>query len=182
MLRLGNSYLEAIPLPLLAQPHLEAAREQLDESVSLAILEADCSVFVARAEAQRIISSGIRLGTRLPAYATATGRILLADVPEEMLDRILSEARPVLRGPKSITNKGRIRAEIVRARQEGVATTDEELEIGVRSMAVPVLDRNGRTVAAMSMSTATARATVEQLRREYLPILRAHAGALSRTL
>jgi IclR family pca regulon transcriptional regulator len=182
MLRLGASFLDTSPLPRLAQPHLEAARDELLESISLAVLEENWSVFVARAETQRIVSTGVRLGARLPAHASATGRVLLAALPDELVDSHLRHCRPRRETPKTLVARAEIRSRIVAARSEDMAYTDEELELGMRSMAVPVRDARGRTRAAMSASTFAARVTIEEMRAQFLPVLRTHAERLGRML
>ena len=182
LLRLGSSYLDADPLPQLAQPHLGAARELLDESVSLAVLEDGWSVFVARAEAQHIVSTGVRVGARLPAYCSATGRILLAGLPDEQVANYLAGAAPTRRTPRTPVDVAEIAAIIDCARTDGFAVTDEELEIGMRSLAVAVVDSRGRTVAAMSVSTSTGRVSLEAMRERFAPILSEHAARLARKL
>jgi IclR family pca regulon transcriptional regulator len=185
MLRLGAAFLETSPLPQLAQPYLEAARDELVESVSLAVLEGDWSVFVARAETQRIVVTGVRLGARLPALGSATGRVLLADLPGDELTALLRRARPRTAHaapPRAVVGQSELRKRVLAARAERVAWTDEELELGMRSMAVPVSDARGRTVAAMSVSAFTARVSLERLREEFLPVLRTHAERLGRLL
>jgi IclR family pca regulon transcriptional regulator len=182
MLRLGAAFLETSPLPQLAQPYLEAARDELVESVSLAVLEGDWSVFVARAETQRIVVTGVRLGARLPALGSATGRVLLADRPDDELAARLRRARPRAQSARAVVGPAELRKRVLAARAERVAWTDEELELGMRSMAVPVSDARGRTVAAMSVSAFTARVSLERLLEEFLPVLRAHAERLGRLL
>src|SRR3954469_7211143 len=159
MVRLGAAYLETAPLALLARSHLLAAREELGESISLAVLESDESVFVARAEAGRIVSAGVRLGARLPAHASATGRVLLGALPDNEVDAVL--ARADLRGTtaRTLTTAEAIRQRVRRARDEGGAYTDEELEVGIRTMAVPVRDSAGRLQAAMSAAAFASRVT-----------------------
>jgi IclR family pca regulon transcriptional regulator len=182
MLRLGAAFLDASALPRLAQPYLESARDELTEAVSLTVLEGDWSVFIARAETQRIVSTGVRLGARLPAHASATGRILLAALPDERVGAVLARARLQATTPRTVVDVARLRALVVQARSTGVTYTDEELELGMRSMAVPVRDGRGRTVAAMSVSAFTARVSLEQLRDRFLPVLRGHAERLGRLL
>lgn len=182
MLRLGVAYLEADPLPTLAQPHLTAAREILNESVSLAVLEDGWAVFVARAEAQRIVSTGVRLGARLPAHCSATGRVLLAGLPEEQLRNYLDTCHPEPRTPKTPVEIAEIARIVERTRADGMAVTDEELDWGVRSLAVPVVDAKGRTLAAMSVSASTARVSVAEIREQFQPVLIEHAARLARML
>lgn len=182
MLRLGAAFLETSALPRLAQPHLESARDEVTESVSLAVLEGDWSVFIARAETQRIVSIGVRVGARLPVHASATGRILLAALPDDTVDAVLRRARRRATTPATVVGATELRELVLRARTDGFAYTDEELELGMRSMAVPVRDGRGRTVAAMSVSAFTARVTVAELRERFLPVLRTHAERLGRLL
>lgn len=182
MLRLGSSYLDADPLPALAQPHLVAARDELDESVSLAVWEDGWAVFVARAETQHIVSTGVRLGARLPGYCSATGRVLLADGTDETVsDHLHALARPA-RTPHTVTAPAELAAVVTRARENGYAVTDEELALGMRALAVPVTNSRGRTVAAMSVSASTGRVSMDEMLARFLPVLTGHARRLSRML
>lgn len=182
MLRLGAAYSETATLPQLAQAHLEAARDELRESISLAILEQGNSVFIARAEAERIVSSVVRLGGRLPAYASATGRVLLASLQDEELEKYLASITPEAFTKATITDKGELKRRIQLTRENHVEITDEELEQGMVSMAVPISDADGRTVAAMSMSASSGRISADRMRREFFPVLSKYADALARSL
>jgi IclR family pca regulon transcriptional regulator len=182
MLRLGDTYVESSALPQLAQPYLAAVREAVQESASLAVLHDGEALFVARSEVRRIVNTGVRTGATLPAYASATGHVLLAGLTPGALESYLDSAKPTARTPKTPTTAEEIRKRVARARTERVAITDEELEVGLRSMAVPVQDSRGRTVAAMSVSTMAARVSVEQLYQEFLPVLRENADQLGRVL
>lgn len=182
MLRLGGAYLEAAPLPALAQPHLVAARDQLAESVSLAVWQDGWSLFVARAETERLIATGVRVGARLPAHCSATGKVLLAGLPDEELTAYLAQGGWPRRTPRTLTTAEQITAAVAAAAEDGFALSDEELELGMRAVAVPVRDTRGRTVAAMSASTHTARISVEQLRERFLPVLVECAGRIGRSL
>lgn len=182
MLRLGDTYVETTALPQLAQPHLAAAREKLQESVSLAVFHDGESLFVARSEVMRVVNTGVRTGATLPAYASATGHVLLAGLPPAELESYLDSLVPVARTPKTPVRREDIWRRVEQARAERVAITDEELEVGLRSMAVPVQDSRGQTVAAMSVSAMVSRVSVEQLRQEFLPVLRDHADQLGRIL
>jgi IclR family transcriptional regulator, pca regulon regulatory protein len=182
MVRLGAAYLETAALPLLAQPHVVAARDELAESVSLAVLEGGNSVFVARAEVARIVSTGARLGGQLPAHASATGRVLLAALPDAELDELLSHADLQRTTPHTLVSVEAIRERVQRARQEGVAYTDEELSLGMRSMAVPVRDSRGRVQAAMSVAAFTARISLADMQATIAPVLLRHAARLGQML
>ncbi|TKA11908.1 IclR family transcriptional regulator domain-containing protein [Actinacidiphila oryziradicis] len=182
MVRLGGSYARTDPLPRLAQPILLSARQQLGESVSLAVFEDGAAVFVARAETERIVSAGVRVGIRLPACSSATGRVLLAALPDEELDAYLAGCRPEARTEKSLVDIEEISRRIVEARTQEVAFTDEELELGMRSMATPVKDSRGATRAALSVSAFTARIGLEDMRERFLPVLKEHADRIGRML
>lgn len=180
-LRLG-AFMLSDPLPKLAEPLLAALRDALGESVSLAVLDSDASVFVARAQAERIVSIGVRVGARLPAYGSATGRVLLAALPADALDAYLARCRPERRTDKSLTDLAAIRAAVDRARREGVAVMDEELEIGVWAMAVPVVDSRGAVRAALSVSALAQRISLDEMRGRMLAPLRETAAMIGRRL
>ncbi|MFC7655487.1 IclR family transcriptional regulator C-terminal domain-containing protein [Pseudonocardia benzenivorans] len=137
--------------------------DQLDETASLAVLDGDEALFVARVEAARIVSAGVRVGSALPLHASATGRVLLAGMSDEELDERLRRARPQQTTPNTLLTVADIRDRVHKVRSEGVAYTDEELEYGMRTMAVPVSDATGRTQAAMAVSVFSARVSMERL-------------------
>ncbi|MCK9913448.1 helix-turn-helix domain-containing protein [Microbacteriaceae bacterium K1510] len=182
MLRLGAGYLNAVPLPQVAQPILTAARDELEESVSLAVLDGDDILFIARAEARWIVSTGVRLGGRLAAYCSAVGRVLLTGWSDDKIRDYLAGVTPVARTAKTLLDREDILKVIQRARVEGVAFSDEELELGLRAMAVPVRDSAGQIVGGISLSAASARITAEEMKAQYLPALQRYAETLSRAL
>jgi len=182
MMRLAEAYLDAATLPTLAQPIVDAGRDELGESVSVAVYDEGTSLFVARAEVHRLVNTGVRLGARLPAYATATGRVLLAGMPDEARETYLAGCVPLRTTANTLTTLAEIRDRVDRAGREGYAVTDEELEPGMRSMAVPVTDATGRVQAAMSVGLFTARATLTDMHTRHLPALRRHAATLGRML
>ncbi len=180
--RLAVSYTDTAPLITLGQPRIVAVRDELDESVSLAVLEGNEAAFVARAEASRIVSAGVRLGSRLPAYASATGRVLLASLADDERDARLRQAAPEATTDNTLLTVDEVRSRVQEAREEGYAYTDEELEYGVRTMAVPVVDSTGTTHAAMSVSAFAARTRLDEMRSRFLPVLRREAESLGRML
>lgn len=182
VLDLGYSYLSSMPLSELAQPHLEKLSARLDESSSVAVLDGADIVYVGRVQVRRIMNIGITIGTRFPAFATSMGRVLLAALPPEELDQRLADAD--LRGVTSrgITDTEGLRAELAAVAERGWALVDQELEPGLRSLAAPVYDRDGRVVAALNVSTHAARYSVEQLRDELVPAVLDAARALSSDL
>jgi len=181
-LRLGAIYLEATPLPRLAQPYLAGARDALQESVSLAVLEDGWSIFVARAEAERIVSTGVRVGARLPAWCSATGRVLLGALPPTDLEAYLARLKPDRRTSRTAVDLGVIRARVEAARRDGLAFSDEELELGMRALAAPVKDSQGHVRAAISVSAFAARASLEEMRRRFAPVLVQAAEEIGRRL
>lgn len=182
VLRLGVTFLATDPLPQLAQSVLAAARDQLGESISLAILEEGDVIFIARAAVTRIVSTGVNVGVRLPAYCSATGWVLLSALPEEERRHYLQHAQLVARTAKTLVEPAAILGAIARTAVDGYAISDETLELGMRSVAVPVSDPQGRIVAAMSMSTASVRMSVRTLIEEVAPVLREFATMLGRRL
>jgi IclR family pca regulon transcriptional regulator len=182
MLRLGSAYLSSISLPQLAQPLLMAARDELEESISLAVLDDGWSVFVARAEALRIVSTGTKLGGRLPAYCSATGRTLLADHPAQDVRRQIATVPLKKLTALTLTDPEAILEAIRRAAQDGYALSDEELEIGMRAMAVPVRNARGLVEAALSVSVFSARVSVQTMVEQFLPVLQRYAKRLERAL
>lgn len=171
VLSLGFPPLSRTTLPELALPHLTALASRIHESASLAILVGDEIQYTARVATSRVMSVNIAVGTRLPAYATALGRVLLADAPPRE-----HELRPLT--PRTLTDPVALAAELDTVRSQGYALVDEELEAGLRSIAVPVRDRTGRVVAALNTPTHVARRTVEEYVRDILPELTATAGAI----
>lgn len=176
VLRLGTSYLSALGIPEIAQPHLEALSASVEESTNAAVLDGDEIVYVARVSKRRILNVAITVGTRLPAFSTSLGRVLLAGLPDAELAERLAGFDPA-------TADGRLDAEGLRAilhrvRDEGFAATDQELAAGLRSVAAPVRDGDGAVVAAVNISSTTAHDPAA----EFLPELRRTADAISADL
>lgn len=170
-LRLGSAFVVSDALTRLAQPILETTAERTKESASIAVLDSQDSVFVARATHRRSLSVGLGVGARLPAYASATGRVLLAGQPRDAVRFMLSRmGRPALT-VKTITSLPKVMQQVELAQRQGYALCDQELEIGLRSIAVPILDRHGRTIAAMSLSVATSRMDIPAIMDKLLPEL-----------
>jgi IclR family transcriptional regulator, pca regulon regulatory protein len=182
LLALSAAYSGARSLPQIAQPFLQAARDALGESISLAVLDGDSALFVARAEAERLVSTGISIGARIDLYCSATGRVLLSAWHDRQLAVYLDRAKIQARTKWTLVKKTALRDAVRSVTTLGYATTDQELEIGLRSMAVPVFDSRGTIVAAMSASASSARVSMQQMIKGFLPSLRANADALGRAL
>ena len=182
VVRLTSAYSGTATLPVLAQPCLVAVRDELDESASLAVRDGLDSLFVARAEAARIVSAGVRVGATLPLWASATGRVLLASLPDEEMASVLAESRRERRTANTLVTIHEIKERIEQVRREGVAFTDEELDIGLRTMAVPVTDSASVTQAAMSVSAFAAKVPMAEMQEKFLPVLRREAARLGKML
>jgi IclR family pca regulon transcriptional regulator len=177
VLELGYSYVSSIGLPEVAQPHMEALGATVRESCSLSVLDGHDIVYVARVPTRRIMTVAITVGTRFPAYATSMGRVLLAGLDADALDEHLANTELVELTPKTITDPTKLRATLKRIAGAGYAIVDQELEIGLRSIAVPIRV-NGDTVAAMNVSMHVGQRSTEVARREVLPPLRATAKSI----
>jgi IclR family pca regulon transcriptional regulator len=182
ILQLGFSYLSSNSLEALGFPLLQLVTQVLLESASLGVLEGDEMVYVARSAAQRVMSIGLAVGSRLPAYCTSMGRVMLAALPPEDLTTFLRRARIERLTPKTIIDKTQLARAIERVRVDGYSLVDGELEIGLRSIAVPVKARSGRVVAAMNSGVHAARVTRQRMMAEFLPVLRQQAGLLGSML
>lgn len=162
-----------------AQPVLEQLAEQLHESSSLAVLDGDAVVYLARAAARRILSIELAVGSRLPAACTSMGRVLLAALPEVPLTHFIDRVALKAHTPHTIVDKSQLRAELTRVRLQGFAIVDQELELGLRSIAVPVRRTDGTVIAAINAGVHVARADTDALRREFLPALQQASAAIS---
>lgn len=171
VLQLGYAFLSSLSLPEVAEPHLERLVARTRESSSLSILDGEDIVYVARVPTSRIMTVTISVGTRFPAWATSMGRVLLAGLPAPELEDYLEEVSPRRLTPRTVTGTASLRAELERVRAQGWALVDQELEEGLRSIAAPVRDRSGRTVAAANISTHASRHTAEEMKEELLPLL-----------
>ena len=170
-LLLAHSYLASRPVPQLAQPLLDALAERTRQSASLGKLLEDDVIIIARSTARRSLSTGLGIGARLPAYCSALGQVLLASLPEaEAERRVRAMPRPALT-PQTVTDADAVLARVARCRSEGWSQSDGELELGVRSLAVPVYERGGAIVAGLSMSVRAERMAMAEFRDAFLPTL-----------
>jgi IclR family transcriptional regulator, pca regulon regulatory protein len=182
VLDLGYAYLSSMPLSHMATEFLEKVTEETKESSSASVLNGQDIIYVARVPTRRILSIAISIGTRLPAYCTSMGRVLLAALPQPELEEYLEQVELPARTPHTVTDKSRLREILHDVSREGYALTSGELEEGLRSIAVPVRSSAGHTVAAINVSTQVGRVTKAQMLREFLPILRSAAQRLGAVL
>ncbi len=182
ILRLGYSYLASTPLPRLVQPYLDRLSDQIQESSSVSVLDGTEIVYVARAAQRRVLSIGLNVGSRLPAYCASMGRVLLAALPEAEARRILHASERRKLTARTLTDIEDLMAELARIRAAGYCIVDEELEIGLRSIAIPLHNMRGETVAAMNIGVQSARAPRERLEGECLGALKQTQGQVAAVL
>lgn len=182
VLELGYSYLSSLSLPEVAQPHLEKLSHQVHESSSVSILDGDDIVYVARVPVSRIMTVGITIGTRFPAYATSMGRVLLAGLSDEELDAYLSRIEIEPLTERTISAPADLRSAILEVRKNDYCLLDQDLEAGLRSMAAPIRSASGETVAAVNISTHAARYSLDDLYSDLIPALRHAAHDIERDL
>lgn len=172
ILKLGFAYLATQSWIERAQPLLKELSERLQESASAAILEGDEIVYVVRVPTRRIMSASISVGSRLPAFHTALGRVLLGTLDDAEIWRRLKTTRIEGYTTSTITDLQALFDRVRADREQGFAIVDEELERGLRALAVPVLDRSGEAIGAINLSTHTGRTTRNEMRDHFLPALK----------
>jgi IclR family pca regulon transcriptional regulator len=171
VLELGYAYLSGLALPDVAEPHLEDLSARLHESSSISVLDGHYIVYVARVATKRIMTVAISVGTRFPAYAASMGRVLLAGLPPEELERYLAEATFEAFTERTVTDPDRLREIVAQVRRDGYSIIDQELEHGLRAIAVPIRDSSGTVTAAVNVSAHASRLTTDAMRTQLLPAL-----------
>jgi IclR family pca regulon transcriptional regulator len=177
VLDLGYAYLSGLSFAEIAQPHMETLVRTVKESSSVSVLDDLDVVYVVRVPTRRIMTITLAVGTRLPAHATSMGRILLGQLPAEERAERLRRVRLEKLTSHTVTNKRTLQKEIERAAEQGFAMVDQELEEGLRSAAVAIVDSKGET-AALNISVHASRASMEELRDDFLPQLQKTARAI----
>ncbi len=175
ILMLASAYLTSNAITPVLQPVVDRISRQLQESCSAAVLDRDEAVMVVRAIPARIITVGIEVGYRLPAYSSAVGRVLLGGLDEPELDAYLARIEPVKLTAHTVTDKSILKAMIVTDRRQGYSLVDQEAEDGFRSVAVPVYRHGGALACALHVGMHAERASIGRVLDEFLPILRAAA-------
>ncbi|MGV8834429.1 MAG: IclR family transcriptional regulator domain-containing protein [Devosia sp.] len=172
VLELGYAYLSSFGLPEIARTYMQEVSRELGESCSMAVLDRGEIIYIARAPAQRIMDQVLEVGGRLPAYATALGQVLMAALPDDDLTAMLDAYPPAPITARTITDRADLLARIEQVRRQGYALEDEELEVGVRSIAVPVRDRSNRVIAAMNVAAHVSRVPLADMTGAALSALR----------
>ncbi|WP_448955332.1 IclR family transcriptional regulator [Labrys neptuniae] len=170
VLRLGTACLATMPLPQIVQPLLDRLSEGMGESSSVSILDGGEIVYVARAAQKKVMSVVLMPGSRLPAYCTSMGRVLLSGLPEPEARAILNTGPLPARTSRTLTDPEAIMAVLSQVRAQGYAAIDQEVEEGLRSIAVPLLNARGRVVAALNTGLPASR-PVAELTDRFLPAL-----------
>ena len=171
LLSVTRGWLQGGSLWTYAEPFLREVAVKLDESCSAAVLSGEDVVYVARVAGRRILSVALHVGTRLPAYCTSMGRVLLSGLAPQELENFLDRAAITKRTAKTNVDRAAIAEAVREAGAAGYAIVDEELELGLRSIAVPICDRTGRVLAAINVSTQSSRLGVDGMREQILPHL-----------
>ena len=171
ILTLGYSYLSSTPLTVSAQPYLNSISSTLHESCSLAVLDDNEILYVARAATSRVMSVALNTGSRLPAYCTSLGRVMLAHLPDHELKRYLETVKLRAYTDRTVVSAKRLKEILLEVRAAGFAIIDEELEVGLRSIAVPVRGASGNVVAALNVGVQSIRVSKRQMEEDILPVL-----------
>src|ERR1700728_1015435 len=171
VLELGYAYLSGLTLPDIAAPHMEELVGRLHESSSISVLDGEQIAYVVRVPTKRIMTIAIAVGTRFPAYATSMGRVMLAELSDEDLDDYLlqTELQPIT--SRTLTDAGQFRAKLAEVARQGYCIVDQELEDGLRSIAVPIRGIPDVGTAAINVSAHASRVSIDVLRDEFLPEL-----------
>jgi IclR family pca regulon transcriptional regulator len=182
VLDLGYAYLSSMDLSSIAEPAMEALTQQTSEASSAAVLDGAEIVYVARVPTKRIMAISLGLGSRLPAYATSMGRVLLAALSAEEVDALVGPGPFPALTARTITTPADLHEELDRVRKHGWALVDQELEDGIRSIAAPLRNRSGRVIAALNISSHAGRVSLETIRKEFLPALLETVDAINEQL
>jgi IclR family pca regulon transcriptional regulator len=182
VLEIGFTYLSTLTVADVARPFMLHVVATLRESCSVGILDRGDVVYVARMPADRIMTTNLMVGSRLPAHATSMGKVLLAYLPPDQLDAYFKTVEFQKLTERTIGDQDTLRRTLTAVRRRGWAANDEESEKGVRTMAVPLFDRSGQVVAAVNLAGHSSRVTMRELRTSHLPVLQEAAREISRAL
>lgn len=182
VLSLGYSYLSSLPFREIAQPFMQTLAKEVNESCSMSVLEESSIVYIARVHTKRIMTISLGIGTRLPAHATSMGKVIMADLSEKKLEEQLEKLSFESFTPQTIRNKTEMKKALKEVQEKGWAVADQELELGVRSIACPIRDQHGKTVAALNISGHAGRVSLEEMLRQFLPKLQSTVAEIENAL
>src|SRR6185312_78899 len=178
MLQLSNTYAASNPLSKAAQPILERMTTALHESFSVATLDGEDIVYIARSSSSRVMSDDLHVGSLLPAFCTSMGRVLLSFLHPEQLEQYLARVKLVSYTARTVSSTDKLRVVLRNVRRQGYALVDQEYEIGLRSLAVPIYSSTGRVTATLNLSGSSPRMPVYEMQSRFLPHLRTAAAEL----
>ncbi|MGW5649382.1 IclR family transcriptional regulator domain-containing protein [Saccharopolyspora sp. NPDC003752] len=182
VLEFGYAYLSSRSLPQIAEPHLRRLTRELREMTAVAVLEGDEICYIAQVPSPKLLSVAIPVGTRFPAHATSMGKVLLAGMPPERLEARLRSTDLAALTPHTITTREGLLADLGKIRRQGFVISDSELEEGLRGVAAPIRDADGKVFAAVNVSLDAHSATEDSVRREIVPLLVATAARIEADL
>jgi IclR family pca regulon transcriptional regulator len=182
VLDLGYAYVSSFGVPQLALPYLEGLSECVREASSLGVLDGTEVVYVARVPAKRVMTVSIGLGTRFPAFRTSLGRAMLAALPDEEVAAVWETSDHTNPTPRTVTDLASLQQRLEEVRRQGYALVDQELEIGVRSVAASVRDASGKPIAAINVSTHVSRTSKQEVVQRFVPALLETATDLEHVL
>ncbi len=182
ILSLGYSYLSSQSIQEIALPYMKELTSQIEESCFMSVLDGNEIVYVARVQTKRIMTIALGVGTRLPVYATSMGRVLLAGMEAKETENLLDKIEMKKFTQHTLTSKKTLLENVMLAKHRGWAIADEELEIGVRSIACPIKNKDGKTVAALNVSCHASRITRDDMTDKFLPELRKTASIIENAL
>jgi IclR family pca regulon transcriptional regulator len=178
VLHLGMSYLSSSSLATVSQPAVQRITEELDESSSVCVLDGDEVLCVAGAVRRGLMSLDVTTGSRLPVHCTAAGRVLLAALPEDQLQTQLERIELKALTAKTIVSREMLARDIRRVREQGYSVIDEELEAGIRAVAVPIVSKEGHVAASLGVGAIASRVSIDELQTRFLPVLRDQSRAI----
>jgi IclR family transcriptional regulator, pca regulon regulatory protein len=179
ILDLGFAYLTSMPFWNLAEPIMEELSAQVHESCSAAVLDRTEIVYVLRVPTHKIMTINLSIGSRLPAYCTSMGRVLLSALSDDELDATLDATPIVAHTPRTVTDKDELKKAIAQVRAQGWAIVDQELEAGLISMSAPIRNRQGRVIAALNISGNVQRKSAKQMVKAFLEPLQQASRTVS---
>lgn len=182
VMTLGSAFYFSARIEEVLQPDLRELVEKFGDASSAGTLDGEDVIYIAHVSVQRARRAAAVMGARYPAYATSLGRVLLAGLPDDALEKYLSTAKPTPLTSKTITDPSALREEVLRVREAGYATTVDQLDYGITALAVPIRDVQGRTIAALNTSGYTGIVTPETLVAERLPALRQAASHVAHAI
>ncbi len=182
VLNLGFAYLNSQPLVELIQPYIKGVSEQTGESCSVSVLDLPDVVYIARSLTEQLMSVSLNIGSRLPAVSTSMGRVLLAALPDDQIGQFIKNQKIKKFTNQTLIDYSLILNEVIAARSKGYSVVSEELEIGLSSVSVPIVNKRGKAIAAINISSQPQKMDKKRLREELLPSLQEAASRIAEVL